>query len=288
MINFVFYNSYQNSYVGFQLSQYMLGSKKLISNREEISSFAETEKLLTNSGSLCALGKSDNTGKLYFVYRGLSISDSNKRTWYINLGIESNEESTEQFYSIITDLLLDFTAFENAVKGWFVATPDAAFSYNLDFENVEKYFSNKKHISVDDVTFYKNNNPYISNFKQMLFDMKTAPINSLILFVPETTLNYFHKQNPFFENTEIQYILSSDIFSAIIKQDKAAIESYRAGNLNENVGESKAQSTTSASKPVNEFIKENKHTIELACEIAIGTLAVVGAGILIKKIFFRR
>lgn len=286
MINLVFYNSYQHSYVGFQSAQYQVGSAKLISEDASCSECAETKNLLLNSGCVCALGKSRDSKKQYFVYRGLNIRDANDREWYINLGIEADEDSSEQFYNVITGLLLDFNAFKTELKNWFIATPDNSFSYDLNYEFVNKYISNAKEISVEDIGFYGIDSPYVTKFKNMLSDVKMNTSYSLLLLVPETTLNYFNKQNPFFENIEKHYVFDADVFKGLAEHNKTFLpEQENAGTKEKSSAEEK-QYTAADDDPVCEFIEENKHTIELACKIAVVTLAAVGTGVIIKKIFF--
>lgn len=287
MINLVFYNSYQNSYVGFQASQYMVGSSKLTTDNKDYSKYADTSGLLTNSGCTCAIGKSQNGNINYFVYRGLNISDSKGREWYINLGIEADGESKEQFQRIITNLLLDFSSFEKNLKSWFIATPDNSFSYDLNFDHIDEYILRASQISIDKIEFYALDNPYTSKFRKMVSDITNDGINALLLLVPETTLSYFNKQNPFFQNIEKHYVFNADIFKGLVRHDKELLATQE--NVRIKAGPSpkdEKQYTTTHDDPIGEFIEENKHTIELACKIAIGTLAVVGAGVLIKKIFF--
>lgn len=280
MINLVFYNSYQNSYVGFQTAEYLVGCPKLKINSEDYSKFVETEKLLTNSGCVCALGKTFNGRKHFFVYRGLKTNDDNGREWYINIGIESDEESSEQFCNVITSILLNFNAFKNELKRWFVPTPNSSFSYDLNYENIDKFILCVKEASVYDFEFYKSDNPHIYKFKNMISDIKTSTKDSLLLLVPETTINYFNKQNSFFENFEKQYIFSASVFKGLTEHDEAPLAFRQEENNNSK------QHTVEHNEPINEFIEENRHTIELACKIVVGTLAIVGAGVLIKKILF--
>lgn len=289
MINLVFYNSYQNSYVGFQDSQYMVGSSKIITDNKEYSKYADTSGLLTNSGCTCAIGRSQNGNINYFVYKGLSITDSDGREWYINLGIEADGESKVQFERIVTNILLDFSSFEKNLEKWFAATPDNSFSYDLNFEYIDEYILGSGQISVDEIEFYGIDNPYISKFKKSISDMTNDEINGLLLLVPETTLNYFNKQNPFFENIEKHHVFNADVFKGLVRHNKALLVTQENVRTKaESSTKNEKQYTTTDDDPIGEFIEENKHTIELACKIAIGTLAVVGAGVLIKKIFFRR
>ena len=264
----------------------MVGSSKQTTDNKEYSKYADTSRLLTNSGCTCAIGKSQNGNINYFVYRGLSVSYSDGREWYINLGIEADGESKEQFQRIVTNLLLDFSSFEKSLKSWFTATPDSSFSYDLNFEYIDKYILGLSQISIDEIEFYGIDNPYISKFKKLISDMTNDEINALLLLVPETTLSYFNKQNPFFENIEKHYVFNADIFKGLVRHDKALLVTQENVRTKVESSRDEKQYTITHDDPIGEFIEENKHTIELACKIAIGTLAVVGAGVLIKKIFF--
>ncbi len=280
MINLVFFNSYQNSPIGFQSSQYLLGSKELMVDGEGFSKLTETEKLLTNSGCSCALGKTEKGQKQYFVYRGLCACNENGINWYINFGIESDEKSSEIFYNLITDLLLDFNSFKNSLKNWFIATPDDSFSYNLNFDYIDRYFSEEKKISIDDIEFYGISNPYIDRFKKMLLNMRKSTSDSLVLLVPETTLNYFNNQNQFFKNIEKQCVIEAKAFEGLLEHNEADIEfQHEEKKINNN-------NRDTASKPENsivELIEENKNTIIKVCKITALTLAIVGSGVLLKK-----
>lgn len=260
MINLVFYNSYQNSYVGFQESRYLIGSKELRTNDEKYSEYIETQKLLTKSGCTCALGNAGDDGKYYFVFRGLNTCDDQNREWYINLGIEADEESFQQFYNVVTNILLDFNGFNKSLEQWFVATPDSSFSYSLKYEGVEDYITSSDKVFAGDIDFYRIDSPYISKYKNMISDMDKITPGTLLLLVPETTQDYFHKQNSFFVNVKKQYVFDPVIFNGLIGHDRSAVAVHWEEKQN------------------------NEYTIELARKIVILILAIAGAGFLIKKI----
>lgn len=288
MINLYFNNSYQNSYVGFQYCKYTVGSSQLnIDVKDELSNF-EIEKLLHCGGFVCAIGKSEDNTKRYCVYRGLSVSDDSDRVWYINLGIEADERSAEGFYSIVSNLLLDFDGFRTNLAKWFIATPDDTFSYTLDFECVDKCILEAHELSPDEIEFYQLDMPFVTKFKQMMFDMKEFKDNSLLLFVPESTLKYFYKQNPCFESIKKQYVFSNGIFSGLLEHDESAVNLIDDENSNkESFSETESQYTPSRDDSIGEFLENNKHRIELAGKLALGALAAVGVVTLIKKIIRR-
>ena len=289
MIHLVFNNSYQNSSVGFQSSGYWAGSKELKSGDQNAYKLTETKNLLTNSGCVCALGKTQSGTAEYFVFRGLNVCDHEGRGWYVNLGIEADEDSSEQFCNVITNILLDFNAFKNDLKNWFIAAPNSSFSYDLDYERIDEYIFGAKRLSADELEFYSGVDPNIMKFKRMISAVRKNTSDVILMLVPETTLNYFNTQNPFFEGVKKQYIFKANVFKGLLEHDSDAFEVRRNENsTGERTAETNARRSYQDHDVISEFIEENKHTIKLACKITIGALAAVGAGVLIKKTFFRR
>ena len=97
-----FFNSYQQSPRGFQLSQLEAGDSQLeLTDMQNIRS-EEFRSLMNSSGAFCTIGFVKNTH--YLVFRNISVIDADSRKWYITLGVTS-EKSEEQFVRLLQKLL---------------------------------------------------------------------------------------------------------------------------------------------------------------------------------------
>lgn len=214
-MDFFFFNSYQQSPVGFQLSCLKAGASQLEkTNIQEILP-EEFRSLMTNSGCSCAMGTIN--GIDYLVMHSLSFADAESRQWYITMGITSEAESRETFLGVIRKLFLDYATFLEVLPKWFHATPTNPLSYEIDSDAVNNWLAEP---NPEFDGFMLTDNPVLNQFRSMLEKAKDDLSRRLFLLVPESTVAYFYTQNPLYDGELPHYLFNSKEFSQILQKEE--------------------------------------------------------------------
>lgn len=282
MLKFIFYNSYQGSYTGFQNGYYSVGLQRIERITKEYPAVCEIRELLSNSGCTCALGKSSDGQKNYFVLRGVNLIDEEDREWFINFGIETDKDSYERFKNLVCNILVNYVGFLNSIKNWFVATPTDDLSYNLNYDNVDGYISSCVWINPDDFEYYHSDDGRTKLFKRMILELKNNNYTEVLLLVPEITLDYFLHQSSFFKNVHKRYVIGSETFKELINKTTPTSDTQEDQVNDSNVAEGKKGS----SSEVNRFsvTDEELQKIKIGLLIGAGLATVVGIGVCVNKL----
>ena len=231
----------------------------------------EIRSLLSNSGSVCAVGKTTQ-GNEYFVIKGISFADNEGVDWYLNFALES-EGIKEEYKAFVYNILTDYSEFKKICEKHISATNDIALSYNID---VAAFKEDILSMSTNERTteFLRSTEPMISEIKDVLEN----PDNKSLL-VLEATENYFISQNPVFKGKKFDLVLDSKEFRNLLIKDVELFVSYQ---------KLKAQKAEQNQAKVTN--RQNSDPVDMAKKglIIAGGLAAIGcAGYILKKLIMR-
>ena len=276
MFNLYFYNSYQNSNIGYQLTKCDFATAELeVIDSNEITT-DEARSAIIQSGTRCVLGTNDD-GISYFVLRGIDVTDSNGRPWYINMVIEADEECSEEWAVAIRSILGNHEGFLEDIKGWFMPTEEA-LSYAADMVKMAEFLLNGNET---DMSFYDCDNKVAQKYGKILKGLKQMPEKGLLMLVPEATVNYFYKQNTCFEGIEAVNVFSVKVFNGLLEKNKSVLYEIEAPVKEASKPKSDAEAFIDS---VIEFVDDNQEIIKKGVAVATGIVATIGIGKGIKKI----
>lgn len=282
MLKFIYYNSYQGSYTGFQNGYYVVGSQRLESITREYPVVSEIRDLLSNSGCTCALGKSSDGCKSYFVLRGVNLIDEENREWFINFGIETDKDSYEHFKNLVCNIFVNYAVFLNSVKNWFISTPTAELSYDLKYDIVDSFISSCVWVDPDTFDYYHTDDRKIHLFTSMISEFENNNYTEVLLLVPEITLGYFLRQCPSFKTVHKRYVIGNETFFALINQTVPIPDTpeNQSDNSDKEVEKNEPHSESNPSY----FSDEELQLLKKGLLFVGGLAAVVGIGICVKKL----
>ena len=197
-MKFYFYNSYQQSFAGFQFSAIQAGDRRL---RLMPSAYPKgtVRSCLMNSGTRFLLYR-NRGGDYVMCAKGLSVkSAADNRKWYINFAVRAKEEEVEWFRSFTCHYCYQQDAFLKELSCWFIPTPEAELSYSLDMERFEKYLLKPFSIPAEEKMTKKGE--YAGGIDWLA---GSPGQNEIGLLIPEADENYFRRMNPAFAGMEIQ------------------------------------------------------------------------------------
>lgn len=275
MIRFYFYNSYQMSCVGYQLTAAELGAGSLSLLKDAEIDVPEIASCLLNSGTVCAVGQSGQ-GLSYMALKGLSVAAQDGRGWYINMAVCADETSKDQFVRLVRRILMRFDAFLADLPEWFYAVFEGTLSYGLHFGRFRDFVLCGGDVDLDmpENGFWGNPHPAIQRFRDMLAGLSDS-VQRLYFLVPESTEHYFYVHNPVFEGCDARFVLDKSFFDGILFQ-------------NPNVFEEKTDKNASRTKPKSHMIKESAGKISAAELIGIAALALAAVVCLVKGLMKNR
>ena len=213
-----FYNSYQQSPVGYQLSRLTPDTDRLEMISYKEFPCEEFQSLMTSSGASCAIGSVEDID--YLVLHSLSFSDAASRQWYVTLGVTSEKESKEQFICLIRKLFLDYTSLLRELQYWFRATPEDSLSYAIDAEALCRWLDAPAP-EID--SFFRTGHPVVDQFRAMLEKAENSLHRRLFLLVPESTVAYFFTRNPLFEGELPHFLFNSKEFYQLLLKEEALL-----------------------------------------------------------------
>ena len=214
-----FFNSYQQSPTGFQLSQLEAGDSQLeLTDMQNIRS-EEFRSLMNSSGAFCTIGFVKNTH--YLVFRNISVIDADSRKWYITLGVTS-EKSEEQFVRLLQKLFLDYSGFLTAVRDWFYVTPEQPLSYAVHADVLNAWLRGPVP-QISKNPFYLSSHSSVQQFRMMMRKIEEGIHRRIFLLVPESTVGYFYNQNTIFAKELPQFLFNSDEFFKLLLADKTLL-----------------------------------------------------------------
>lgn len=216
-MNFYFYTSYQQSPVGFQLSELTRGAQQAQLIRDEAIQSAQLRSLLTNSGAAFAVGCAEDTD--YLVIHNLSHIDADDRQWYISLGVSADKSCHEAFTDLVRKICLDYTGFLCQIGDWFRATPTQPLSYTVDAEALERWMDAPVPETAG-MPFFRSAHPVVEQFCAMLEKAGEGIERKLFVLVPESTVAYFFNQNPLFVGELPHYLFTSKEFGCLLVQQE--------------------------------------------------------------------
>ncbi len=273
MIRFYFYNSYQMSYVGYQLTAAELDAEHLSLLRDTEIDVPEIASCLLNSGTVCAVGQSGQ-GISYMVFRGLSVVAQDGRSWYVNMVVCADAPSKDSFVRIVRRIFVRFDEFLFALPGWFYAVPEETLSYGLNFDRLRDFVHRCEVTGIEEGGFWKNPHSGIQRFREMLSELSDS-VQRLYFLVPESTKHYFYAHNPVFEGCDANFVLDKKAFDGILSQDLDAFEE-------------KTDKNASRTEPKDHMIKESAEEISAAKLIGIVAFAIVAVVCLVKGLMKKR
>lgn len=273
MIRFYFYNSYQMSYVGYQLTTAELDAEHFSLLRNTEIDVPEIASCLLNSGTVCAVGQSGQ-GVSYMVFRGLSAVAQDGRGWYVNMAVCADAPSKDSFVSIVRHILMRFDVFLFALPGWFYAVPAETLSYGLNFDRLRDFVHHCEVTGIEGDGFWKNPHSSIQRFRDMISGLSDST-QRLYFLVPESTKHYFCVHNPVFEGCDAHFVLDKRVFDGILSQNMDAFEE-------------KTDKNVSRTESKDHMIKESIEEISAAKLIGIVAFALVAVVCLIKGLMKKR
>lgn len=197
-MKFYFYNSYQQSFAGFQASAIQAGDRRLRLMSPNWSK-GTVRSCLMNSGTRFLLYR-NRDGDYVMCAKGLSVkSATDDRKWYINFAVRAKEEEMEWFRAFTCHYCYQQDAFLKELSCWFIPTPEAELSYSLDMERFEKYLSRSFSIPKREKMIRKRE--YAGGIDWLA---GSPGENEIGLLIPEADENYFRRMNPAFARMEIQ------------------------------------------------------------------------------------
>lgn len=197
-MNFYFFNSYQQSYVGYQASCIRTGERRLhlMSDGHPVGTVGSC---LKNSGARFILYRNKN-GDYVMCARGLCVESAlDGRKWYINFAVIAHEEEFSQFQQFIYKYYYRHEAFLEELAAWFQPEPEAKLSYSLDVERFERYLS--LDFSMPESEFMTMDETYQRGLAWLANQPGKEEIG---LLIPEADEEYFRKMNPLFNRMKIQ------------------------------------------------------------------------------------
>lgn len=211
-----FFNSYQQSCQGFQLSELDTSDMllRLVTADEIVPD--EIRSALTKSGASCLMGASG--GKEFFLLRGMQVSGESDRIWYINFAATAPKDSHPELWDFAAKVLLNYEQFQLSVKNWFVATPSDSLSYGIRKDAVSAWLQSEAP-RLSDQSFYQKAHFATEHFLSMMNAAQQGIHSRLFLLVPESTTTYFLKQNVVFTGETPVYLFHSKIFEMLLNAD---------------------------------------------------------------------
>lgn len=263
-----FYNTYQSSPTGFQLSEYdeAEGELKLINSGNIITE--ELRSLLFNSGSVSAAGLSAS-GKEYFVIKDISFSDDKKTVWYVNVAFDTvaGDESLKLF---VRNIFADYTGFKKLLSECIRASEETELSYTVDFRALKEWLGEKKDYDKRTTDFYDSPDPLIKKLNMMF----TSDVKLSFLAL-EATENYFYKQNPVFANGSFDLVLDLGEYKHILLKDEELFRNCRDKNTEKE--DAQTEASDNEAEAYQKLIKA-----------ALITAGILAGALIVKKIISRR
>ncbi len=206
-MRFYFYNSYQHSFVGYQLSEIQTGDCRL---RCVPPGYPQNtvKSCLMNSGIKSILYRNYRSradrktpGDFVMCAKGISVKSAlDGRKWYINFAVTAKEAERKQFVKLAHQFYFTHEAFLEELSCWFSPEPEEKLSYSLDEKRFERYLSAPFSIT-------KENNTAESSGIKKAMDYLEHGIKSgeICILFPEADEGYFRKQNQIFRGMKIKY-----------------------------------------------------------------------------------
>lgn len=218
-MKFYFFNSYHQSLMGFQLTLLATGDQSLQLAQANRCDTPELQSALFNSGAVCLLGKSAD-GADYFLLRKITVNDTEGRTWYINMAVESAPSDHGAFRGLVRSVLLHHEDFLGMLAECFQVRNEE-LSYEMDTARFWDYVARTARVPAAADSFYTTGNVFGGRLLKALADMKALGAQEVSLLVPESTSEYFVNQNPVFRGTEIGQCISCEAFGYLLARDPA-------------------------------------------------------------------
>lgn len=223
-MNIYFYNSYQLSPVGFQLSKFDTDTDQLEQIKEDEFPSEAFHSLMVNSGAACVIGAAD--GLHYLVVHNISLTDDEDRQWYITLGVAAEQTEHEPFAQLAQKLLLDYPGFLSNIRNWFYATPEQSLSYKINGESLRNWLSLPVPV-LTEVPFYCTQNPVVSQYRTMLEALAQSSNRRLFLLVPESTVSYFYSQNKVLDRELPHFLFNPEEFRKLLHRDATVLDAKK-------------------------------------------------------------
>lgn len=281
-----FFNSYQQSCQGFQLSELDTSDMlaRLVTADEIVPD--EIRSALTKSGASCLMGASG--GEEYFLLRGMEVLGEDDRIWYINFAVTAPMDAHSEFWNFAAKVLLDYAQFQTSVKNWFVATPSDSLSYAIRKDALSAWLRSETP-RLSDRFFYQKAHFATEQFLSMMNTAQQGNHNRLFLLVPESTTTYFLKQNEVFTGETPVYLFHSEIFGMLLNADPRLF--LQEERKKEDAGETQPKDTGIPIWEQMGITEEQFDVLVKAGVLVAGGIATIGAirmvsGI-VKKIFPR-
>ncbi len=197
-MKFYFYNSYQQSPVGYQVSGIKTGGRRL---RLMPAGHPDgtVGSCLKNSGARFILYRK-KTGDYVMCARGLCVkSVPDERKWYINFAVTAKEEEFSRFREFTYKYYYRHQAFLEELAAWFKPEPEEELSYSLDVERFERYLSLGFSVTREELMAMEETRrrgvDWLAN------QLRKGEIG---LLIPEADEEYFRRMNPAFGKMKIR------------------------------------------------------------------------------------
>lgn len=271
MLNLYFYNSYQNSSVGYQLVRCDFATAELeVIDSNEITTI-EARSAIMHSGARCVIGTNED-GISYFVLRGTDVTDLNGCPWYINMVIEADEDSNEEWAVAVKNILGNHDGFLEDIKGWFMPTEED-LSYAADMVKMAEFLLSDNET---DMSFYDCDNKVAQKYGKVLKELDKMNGAGLLMLVPEATVNYFYKQNTCFEGIEAVNVFSAKVFNGLLEKNTNALYEVEKPTPVKDTSAKKSDAETFIDSVI-ELVDDNQEIIKKGVA-AVAGMAVAGVG----------
>lgn len=202
-----FYNSYQHSFVGYQLAAIRTEDYRL---RCVPPGYPKNtvRSCLLNSGIKSILYRNygsrtekKTSGDLVMCAKGISVRGAlDGRKWYINFAVVAKEAEREQFVQLANKFYFTHGAFLEELSYWFLPEPEKKLSYSLDEKRFKRYLSAP--CSMPEGKFSAE---LVGIKKAMNYVERGIKPGEICILFPEAGEDYFRKQNPIFRGMRIKY-----------------------------------------------------------------------------------
>lgn len=214
-MKFYFFNSYEQSHSGFQLTHISTGAQQLQWKQSLECSTPELSSALFHSGARCLAGRSAN-GTDYFLLRGITVTDESQRKWYINLAFEGDESERGQYTALVRGILLEYDSFLSMLAGCF-RVQDEELSYLLDADAFWNYIQQSTTQAIPLSSYEKHS--YVKPFLSFFSALEKPRTNTVLLLVPESSHSYFQRQNPMFRQLKVVTTTPPGLFDDLLSRN---------------------------------------------------------------------
>lgn len=267
-MQFYFYNSYQQSPVGFQESWIASGKQALELVESNWCQNQELNSALFHSGAACLVGRGTG-GEDYFLIRNVTVKDETGRKWYIYMGVEGDPSERQDFCALVRGILMEHDRFRQVLAECF-RPRKGTLSYALDAGKFWTYVAGTAQKPVKTDEFYDQDHVFTNKLRAALESMEDPALRGAALLVPDGTYQNFINQNPVFQGRKIGQQIPAKAFACLLNRDPALLD------MAEEPEPVKPEEQTSRLRAMANFVRNMRERFFLLLLIGtVGTFVMV-------------